>query len=845
MNKRALNNLVSNAAALVLIVLLLGFLSGSASATTPHPRIPCSPGVTPCIDMYVVAHQDDDLLFMNPDIQNSILSGNRVVTVFVTTGCLQCDGSLDPDVVYWTGREKGAINAYTFMANPSQASTSADALPAGWSYAPLAVAGIKVATYHYKNSADITLIFLRIPDFASGDEAVKLLWESAVPSVTLFSCQNLCPYAVRPLPVVTYTRQLLLDVLAGLMSHYRANSVSTTDGTNLYQTNFSTPGDGDAPENPSHFFSGLFVTSAIAQAEGTGSGAARALRLYRGYTTSNEPENASDEEAFPKLLTFARYALYDPDVGANPDSTLDAPDFIFSGYQTEWPHRKYATRQIQNTGVLTGRLMTTNADGSGGGCLRANGTLLSFGDCNGATSWTLTERSQIKFGASCIDLLPDHGGVDGLILDTCQSPAVATQSLRLFGNGQIRSFDGSCLQGAGTIANAAPCDRQVTVNLQDPNGLCLGGTNTAVPCPSGIPVPAQNWTLIFDPTTLLSTQFSNATEIPNFPYYYRSFGIAGNQVCARRELGVMCAAYKKSHGAPGLAPGVYLPDAFPDSEGWANDPNGSTVRAFVEAGSIVACGRGYYGVGCTSGIGTSDYSNAQGWASEEWFYGSIRYVDIDSDSHHDICGRGYYGISCSIAGPTQFAVATLWSDGYSDADGWDATPYGEAIQFGDISGDGFPDVCGRSIYGMECSSNDLPAAMVFNRRHNWSEDADRTFPRNLDGSRGPVQWEFSDADPFTDWKSQPSYYRSIQLVDINHDGFADVCGRGPGGIYCALSTGTGFEPLRNVLPFDFTDALGWDADNTGSTISFGYLDGSSRIWVCGRGYYGVVCAKGY
>jgi GlcNAc-PI de-N-acetylase len=354
MHKTALNSLVSRACGQLSIAILLVLLSASASAMTQHPRIPCSPGVTPCIDMYVVAHQDDDLLFMNPDIQNSILSGNRVVTVFVTTGCLECDGSLDPDVVYWTGREKGAINAYTFMANPSQASTSADVLPAGWTYSPLAVAGVKVAAYHYNNSANITLIFLRIPDFASGDEAVKLLWNSAVPSVTLFSCQNLCPYGVRPLPVITYTRQLLLDVLAGLISRYHANSISTTDGTNLYQTDFSTPGDGDGPENPSHFFCGLFATSAIAQAEGTGSGPARVLRLYRGYTISNEPENLSDEEAFPKLLTFARYALYDPDVSANPDSTLDAPDFIFSGYETEWPHRKYATRQIQNTGVLTG-----------------------------------------------------------------------------------------------------------------------------------------------------------------------------------------------------------------------------------------------------------------------------------------------------------------------------------------------------------------------------------------------------------------------------------------------------------------------------------------------------------
>jgi hypothetical protein len=305
----------------------------------------------------------------------------------------------------------------------------------------------------------------------------------------------------------------------------------------------------------------------------------------------------------------------------------------------------------------------------------------------------------------------------------------------------------------------------------------------------------------------------------------------------------MCAAYTVSGGKPTLAPGTYLSSAFPDSDGWANDPDGSTVRAFVEAGSAIACGRGFYGVSCTSGLSTSDYSDAQGWAQGVWFYGSIRYVDINGDSHHDICGRGYYGISCALAGSSGFAPATLWTTAYSAADGWDASPYGEAIQYGDISGDGLPDVCGRSIYGMECASNSLPAATVFNHGHNWSADADRTFPRNIAGPTVP--WEFSDLDPLINWPSQTSYYRTIQLVDINHDGFADVCGRGPDGIYCALSTGTGFEPRRNVLPFDFTDSLGWQADNAGSTISFGDLDGGPRMWICGRGYFGVLCAKGY
>jgi hypothetical protein len=821
------------------LLILLTLISASARAAT-HARTPCSPGPAPCVDMYVVAHQDDDLLFMNPDIQNSIASGNHVVTVYTTNGCLACDDS-PADVQYWIGRASGEINAYTYMIDPANASSSASHLPIGWSYASIAVANTQVATYTYKrNGAMVTLVFLQIPDIAAVDETIKWLWETAGASDATLSCLNLCPYGVKALPVVSYTRQRLVDVLAGLMSYYKTDSVSTTDGTNLYTTGFNGPGDGDAPENPSHFFSGLFTTVAAAQSEATDTGAPRVVRLYRGYTIVNEPENLSDEEAFPKLLSFARYALYDPDVTFCSDSTLASPHFCdgngntYTPYQTDYQYRKYVTRQLQGARSLSGRLMTAD-----GGCLRKSAGTLTKGSCTGATSWTLSARSQMKSGSSCLDVA-EGNGVDEVTLDTCRSPVSSGQTLRLFGNGQIRTFDGNCLNAVGNTVNAAPCTGQTQPLFSH---ACTDPPTLQVPCPLGIAVPSQNWTLIFDPTLLLSTQFSDATEIPTLASYYRTFGIAGSQICVRRASGVMCAPYVHTKGGPTLGPGTYLPDAFPDSEGWAADADGSTVRAFAEGTSAIACGRGYYGVGCTSGLGTSDYSDAQGWASGVWYYDSIRYVDVDGDSHHDVCGRGYYGISCSLAGTGSFGVASLWEPAYTAADGWNASPYGESIQFGDIDGDGRADVCGRGIYGMECSDNALPAAAAFNRQHNWSADSDRLFPRTISGPT--VKWEFSAIDPLVKWSSQPYYYRSVQLVDINHDGFADVCGRGPGGIYCALSTGTGFEPRRNVLPFDFTDALGWNVDDKGSTISFGDLDGSSRTWICGRGYFGVVCAKGY
>jgi hypothetical protein len=47
------------------------------------------------------------------------------------------------------------------------------------------------------------------------------------------------------------------------------------------------------------------------------------------------------------------------------------------------------------------------------------------------------------------------------------------------------------------------------------------------------------------------------------------------------------------------------------------------------------------------------------------------------------------------------------------------------------------------------------------------------------------------------------------FADINGDGRADVCGRGIEGIYCKLSTGSGFGPIF-LASSDFSDAQGWN-----------------------------------
>jgi len=69
------------------------------------------------VDLNIVAHQDDDILFMNPDILNTVLiAGHHQVTVYITGGNIglkDFDNGLGTDPQYVLDREEGAIAGYS------------------------------------------------------------------------------------------------------------------------------------------------------------------------------------------------------------------------------------------------------------------------------------------------------------------------------------------------------------------------------------------------------------------------------------------------------------------------------------------------------------------------------------------------------------------------------------------------------------------------------------------------------------------------------------------------------------------------------------------------------------
>lgn len=105
--------------------------------------------------------------------------------------------------------------------------------------------------------------------------------------------------------------------------------------------------------------------------------------------------------------------------------------------------------------------------------------------------------------------------------------------------------------------------------------------------------------------------------------------------------------------------------------------------------------------------------------------------------------------------------------------------------------------------------------------------------------------QFSDQsiDPQSNtppWK-EPEYYSTIHFADINGDGAADVCGRGPAGFYCGLApadqlhTTWSFVGAQSVAAPDFSDQNGWNAEWHYKCLwLIENWDGQKHTAICGR-----------
>jgi hypothetical protein len=551
--------------------------------------------------------------------------------------------------------------------------------------------------------------------------------------------------------------------------------------------------------------------------------------VHRGYNINQELENLTAQQKAEKQTIFCIYAAHDS--GIESCSTYGSnPNTGETWFGTEYESAALTRGDGWLADLMDKCLTVSNSN-------TPNGSALQLWDCSEtpAQNWNLTQNKiQLAGTQQCVALAgADTTDGNAVYLSDCRD--VPWQRWTLTSDGALRGLDGKCLEAASSqngtpiqIADCAP---------QDPGAI--------------LPeiLPEQNWTLRFGVVSSWASdgRFNDGDAsglYVNTPSFYGSVrlgdvngdGLA--DICGREPDGVYCAV-NDGHG--GFRPSTRFTTEFSDGSGWVPEHYGMTLMmGDVDGdGRDDMCGRGYAGIICATASSdgmsfipdflfwTAAFSDTTEFGSGSQYYASLRLVDVNGDGYADVCGRGAAGILCALNNRHRgFSAATTWLDTeFLDSLGWNMEGYGMTIDFGDINGDGHVDVCGRAADKIICATGKTDGTGFENPRR-WS-----------------LRDDFADGAPITDWGASRAYYGSLRLVDINGDGYADICGRSSQGVVCAMSTGNMFDAVRRVLLQDYADGDGWHVDAYGMTLRFGNLDGHGGLDVCGRGGDTILCSK--
>ncbi len=372
-----------------------------------------------------VAHQDDDLLFVNPALSDDYDAGTCLRVVYLTAG----DAGRTAD--YVRERENGVRAAYAFMAGASNAWRRSD------------IDGIRAFSLDRPPAGrgEIQLLFVGLPDgfprgrgsSAQGRQSLLKLFRGGIDRISTVDGS------------ARYDERTLVATLQKLIERFEPDTIRTMDHQST-RLGFSL----DEPvDHSDHAVTARYTLLAARRAMAATPGLRPAIVFYRGYGISALPENLTPGESARKSAIFAEYVRW---VGCEQAVCPSAPTTLAAGDQN-WVSRQYR-REIPapapgtivswmgatgapNDDASTARCLeagpggavrTQACDGTraqgwyvsgarlrstlNGGCLSA-GRAPAIAACDGGRSqrWTLAPDGRIRNAAGCLhqdDLLDRH-----------------------------------------------------------------------------------------------------------------------------------------------------------------------------------------------------------------------------------------------------------------------------------------------------------------------------------------------------------------------------------------------------------------------------------------------------
>ncbi|WP_158711971.1 PIG-L family deacetylase [Streptomyces virginiae] len=272
------------------------------AAETPAPEPP-DPGRV----LQVIAHPDDDLYFMNPDLRYSISAGSPVTSVYLTSG--EADGinagsakaaTTKPDKpAYAEARQNGIRAAYAKMATGDRGSpwTRTVVPTKGGGHAEVDVLMAK---------PQVNLVWLQLREagtvYETAPNSLHGLWDGKIPRL-----DSMLASGTPVKQPFSYSKDQVVQTLVGILEQYRPTTVRSQDPTpGRY------PDTKRYTDHQDHFYGARFVQLATAAyAKDVTDRPHFAVQNYAGYINGSLPSALDPDEAKEKLDILGTYAWLD------------------------------------------------------------------------------------------------------------------------------------------------------------------------------------------------------------------------------------------------------------------------------------------------------------------------------------------------------------------------------------------------------------------------------------------------------------------------------------------------------------------------------------------------------
>ncbi|MFI0741774.1 PIG-L family deacetylase [Streptomyces sp. NPDC021100] len=275
---------------------------GSAQGSGHEDEFPVQPAkvVTTESFVHIIAHPDDSLYFMNPELEQSIRSGAPTVTVCLTGG--ESDGrnalSQTPGYPKLPMKRPEFVRARINGLREATAQMATGDWLSPWRVETTQlIPGFQAELHTLKAAPQVQLIFLELVEArfirVPRKESLRGLWLGVTPKLT-----TLVPAHSPVKRTYLYERKHVIDSLVAVLDRYRPTVVRTLDPNPTHraiQQQF--PGVAHELEGISHYdhqdhtTSAHFAQAALAEYWGRRHSRPTAVENYVGYEVSLLPSN--------------------------------------------------------------------------------------------------------------------------------------------------------------------------------------------------------------------------------------------------------------------------------------------------------------------------------------------------------------------------------------------------------------------------------------------------------------------------------------------------------------------------------------------------------------------------